>query len=239
MLGHSHAVSGALVWLASAPLVSHVVGMPLSPGQVAAGTVACAGAALLPDLDHPDSTIAHTLGPITQVLAHGVHLLAGGHRMATHSLLFVVAAGVGTWGLLAVFGSQAAAWVMFALAALAIKGLHLSPPRSRGLVVGGVVVAVEAAGLVYLISRYASGGWSFLPVAVAVGALAHLAGDCLTPERCPLLWPAKRRYGLPLIERTGDLVETAVLAPLMGVGVIYLSYSRFLVGHAGLPAIHF
>jgi hypothetical protein len=71
MMGHSHAVSGTTVWLAGAAGLA-AAGWPESPWHVVAGTVVCAGAALLPDLDHPSATIVLALGPVTRLLAKGI-----------------------------------------------------------------------------------------------------------------------------------------------------------------------
>jgi membrane-bound metal-dependent hydrolase YbcI (DUF457 family) len=95
MLGYSHATSGALVWLATAPALSQALtGAPMSAPELAAGTVICAGAALLPDLDHPQATIAHTFGPVSHVASKLTFILSGGHRQGTHSLLFSVGFGL-------------------------------------------------------------------------------------------------------------------------------------------------
>src|SRR5690606_39936828 len=65
----------------------------LSPEQVAAGPVVCAGAALLPDIDHHNGRIANTFGPITQHMCKWIGKISGGHRQATHSILFALAIG--------------------------------------------------------------------------------------------------------------------------------------------------
>jgi membrane-bound metal-dependent hydrolase YbcI (DUF457 family) len=223
VLGHTHAVSGALLWLGVAPAAAAVTGTEMSPVHLAAGTLACAGAALLPDLDHPQATIAHFLGPVSQAVSRVVNLLAGGHRMATHSLLFCVFAALLVQGLLSVFGSQAAMWVLWVLIALALRGLGIAPP-GKGSVVVGATIAVEAFALTWLVGAHSDGGWGFLPLAVGLGCLAHLGGDCCTPERCPLLWPSRKRYGIPLITHTGNVIEKAVIAPLMTVGVFVLAW---------------
>ncbi len=94
MMARSHALIGAAGWLAAAPSVASVTGHYLD-----GPTVLCAGAALLPDLDHPSGLMADTLGPVTHLLARGVAQAAGGHRQATHSLLFGLAAALerGRW----------------------------------------------------------------------------------------------------------------------------------------------
>ena len=93
MLGFSHATSGALGWFLAAPAVANLIGQPLTAPELAVGAVACAGAALIPDLDHPQATIAWTFGPISKAAARLTALLAGGHRQGTHSLLFSIGFG--------------------------------------------------------------------------------------------------------------------------------------------------
>ncbi|MFB7576912.1 metal-dependent hydrolase, partial [Streptomyces sp. NPDC056165] len=98
MMGHSHAVSGALLFAGTAPYVPPLVlHTHLAPQEILMGTVLCAGAALLPDLDHHDGTIANFLGPASKVLCRFVAWISGGHRHATHSLFFVILMTVGSW----------------------------------------------------------------------------------------------------------------------------------------------
>lgn len=226
-MGHSHAVSGALAWLALSPMIEPVTGTQLSAVQLGAGAVVCAGAALLPDLDHPQATIAHFLGPISQLLARGVAAAAGGHRQATHSLLGAGLTTAGVWALLEAFGVQAAAIVLFVCTALALRGLAIAPPRS-GPILAGLTIALEAAAITWLILRYTPPDWEFLPAAVGLGYLAHLIGDCATPGGCPLGWPHPQRYSLPIITRTGNAVEVALLTPLMTLAAVWLTYSQLI-----------
>ncbi|MER8184940.1 metal-dependent hydrolase [Kitasatospora sp. NPDC094015] len=221
MMGHSHAVSGALLYAAAAPFLPQALfGRPLSPGEVLMGTVLCAGAALLPDLDHHDGTVAHLLGPVTRTLCRLVARISGGHRHATHSLLFVALAGWGTWAALARWGRGFALGLGFVLIALAVQALHLHPggagPTGRLTTLG--LAAVGTAGLDTWVPATAD----LLPYTVTLGALAHLLGDCLTKQGAPLLWPHRRRYELVLIRRTGNRVETRFLVPLMTTAAFVL-----------------
>jgi LexA-binding, inner membrane-associated putative hydrolase len=63
MLGHDHALSGALAFAAVAPLL-HVSGVHL-----AASIALTAGAGVFPDIDEPGSTIARTFGFLTGAFA--------------------------------------------------------------------------------------------------------------------------------------------------------------------------
>lgn len=227
MLGHSHAISGALAWAAAAPSLAYpVLGTHLSTSAVLAGTMIAAGAALLPDLDHQDGTIANFLGPISELLCRVVHRISGGHRHATHSLLFVALTGFGTWAGERAGGRGFTIGLVFVLLALAARALHLCPP-GRGVHAWGVIL-VEAAFGTWAIDHALPSAPTWLPYAVALGALAHLVGDCLTKQGCPLLWPHQERYEFVLISHTGNRMETLVFAPLMAVGTLMLLWFNTL-----------
>lgn len=225
MMGTSHATSGALGWLLIAPAVAVIVAAPMEGKELVAGMLACAGAALLPDLDHPKSTIAYTLGPVTHALAKGVNLLAGGHRQGTHSLLFCLAMGLATQ-VLVLWSQTAAIIIMWCMAALALRSLGLVPPKTSHNV-KGFVIAIEATIILWLMVKYMPGEWWWLGLAVGLGSLLHLFGDCLTPEGVPFFWPARWRGSIPIISRTGNFLEVAILTPLMAIGVIVLLYRHF------------
>lgn len=97
MMGPSHAACGAAAWVALTGTytvhladISFPVGlglMPVGDPGLITGALICAGAALLPDLDHPGGTVARSLPPVSRWLARGLSRLAGGHRRGTHSLL--------------------------------------------------------------------------------------------------------------------------------------------------------
>ena len=48
-----------------------------------------AGAAVLPDIDHPNSTLAHCFGFLTKSFAWLIGKVSGGHRHLTHAILGV------------------------------------------------------------------------------------------------------------------------------------------------------
>lgn len=232
MQARSHALVGAAAWLSAGPVVAAASGaVPLGPGEMLMGAVVTAGAALLPDLDHPRATIARTLGPVTAAVARVVGRAAGGHRGATHSLAAVVLAWVGVTALLRGPAPRpAAAAVVFVCAALAVRAI--GPQQARGgaalvtvaavpaLVVGAAALvdagaaAVGAGGVVR--DEAAALGW--LPPAVAAGVLLHIVADLLTPGGVPLLWPLAGRQRLALT-RTGGRVETAIALAALGLTV--------------------
>lgn len=196
MLGYTHAASGAVGWLAVAPPVAAAVGQPLPLAAVAAGTFATAGAALLPDLDHPKATVAHTFGQVSHSVSKFVELASGGHRQGTHSFLFAAAAGAATWAAVAAAGTPAALAILFIFTAFALRGLKLYPPKMHGATKTFTVI-VEAAAATWAFNYLNVTDWWWLGPAVALGCLLHLTGDCCTPERCPLLWPKSRATASP------------------------------------------
>jgi membrane-bound metal-dependent hydrolase YbcI (DUF457 family) len=199
-MGKTHALSGVTAWLAAVPVIDQVVA--LGWREVAAGAVITAGAAMLPDLDHPSSSIARSWGPITRLLSRLVARVSGGHRHATHSLLFALLCGGLAWWA----GLAGGWWVLtpvFLVASLAIGTLYRSKgPRNEALA-AGLALAVHLGEV----------RTDWLGLAIGLGCLAHVLGDMLTPERCPLLWPSRRRYGIGLF--TTDTWRERVFAGLL------------------------
>ncbi len=212
MLGHTHAQSGALAWSFFTTAAAPVAGIHLPWPAVAAGTLACAGAALLPDFDHPSGTAAHSFGPISKAATRIVHRVSGGHRQATHSLLLAATTYGGAYAAVGVGHGFAALPMMFVLFVFAIRALHIAPGLTYG-------VAALADLLAFLLMH---GDYGWLPTAIGLGYLAHLAGDCLTMEGCPLWWPFETTVRLPLIRRTGNRLETWLFGPAFALGTLAL-----------------
>lgn len=222
MMGPTHALSGAAAWLAAVPLIQNTellqgYAVQLSPAQIAAGTVVCAGAAMLPDIDHHDGTIANTFGIFTQMLCRVVCKISGGHRQATHSILFALGAGYGADWLATHY--EPAWWVLlFLLVGLGLRGLGIRIGANDAYT--GLLNAVAAAGLVYWMHGI-SMQWA--GYAVALGCIIHVTGDCCTPRGCPVLWPAPWRLAVPLIPRTNGRMEKWVITPILTLGVVVLA----------------
>jgi membrane-bound metal-dependent hydrolase YbcI (DUF457 family) len=222
MMGHTHALSGAALWLGTVPLLTSesLLGsfaVELSPAQLAAGAVVCTGAALLPDLDHHDGSIANFFGPVTKLLTRGVSKISGGHRHATHSFLFLIAAGLGT-DALATHVKYAWWVILLFLVGMALRAIGISFHEKDGLT--GLLNAFLAVALVFLM-RDMNMDWA--GYAVALGCLAHLVGDCLTPQGCPLFWPAPWRLEVPIVGTTNGKVENFVVAPLLTLVILGLT----------------
>lgn len=217
-MGRSHALSGAAVFAAAAPLLDHITN--IGPLELAAGAVVTAGASMLPDLDHPSSTIARTFGWPTRLLAAWVAHWAGGHRRATHSLLGVVLAGMvaGVLTLLGPAGQVAAVTLPLGLGVRALGWTRGGALNNLATFAGCALLAWSVAATVNL---------AWLPAAWALGCLVHLAGDACTHGGVPFLWPSRRMYRLPVTMTTGGLLETRAVGPLLVgsmVGMVLLGW---------------
>ena len=217
MLGHSHALSG---------LAAGAVTLPWAPVGGAIGqtawVAAVGGFAMLPDLDQRGSTIARMWGPASDIPSGILGTLARGHRQGTHDAVLAPV----LFGFLA---SIAAGWfwagllLMAVAIGLALRALHfVIPGRAENTVIGNLTLSWGGAWL--LLNHTASPEW--LPWAVVLGVLTHIAGDLLTCEGVPvpLLWTVGRSRIRISPMRTGARLETAVLVPLFLTVAIVSGY---------------
>jgi len=216
VLGHSHALSG---------LAAGAATLPWAPveGTVAqvAWVAAAGGFAMLPDLDHSGSTVSDMWGPVTDVPSGAVGRLAGGHRWGTHDALLAPVV-FGALALAAANTFWSSLLVMALAIGLALRALHfVIPGRAENTVVGNLVLSWGGAWL--LLANTPQPTW--LPWAVALGVLTHIAGDLITKQGVPVpvLWLLRRTRLALTPMRTGTTLETAVLAPLfLGVAVWFV-----------------
>jgi membrane-bound metal-dependent hydrolase YbcI (DUF457 family) len=232
MLGRDHALTGAFVFAALGPTL-HVPG-----GHLVAGIVLTAGAGVLPDIDHPDSTISRSFGFLTEGFAWLVDRLSGGHRHGTHSLFGIAVFTLGSIaaGAYQLSGPGAAApghpvfsWHMLPaglylalIYSSALRALHIGG-HHRDLI--GIASAVATCYTGADLLRLPVGPWPvpMLAVATALGCAAHIAGDELTHGGCPILWPVTmHEFHLlpkPLQFTTAKLCETWIVFPLLVVAL--------------------
>lgn len=222
MLGRNHALWGAAGWTAAwpaltQPAVADTLGMPATPQMLAfTGTIA-AGAAVLPDLDHPDARPARHFGILTRIAAKAVSTAAGGHRMATHSATFAVALAAIAAALAAAPG-DVGRWTAAVMCGFCCSlGVTLIGP-SLGLRIPPTVSILAAAAAGW-------GAWAWhsdirwvLPVIAAYGVLIHIACDFVTVGGVPLLWPFTRRKFAVRLFRVGGKGET--VAALCGTALL-------------------
>jgi membrane-bound metal-dependent hydrolase YbcI (DUF457 family) len=231
MMGRDHALSGAVAFAALGPVL-HV-----RPAYLAAGVVLSAGAGVLPDIDHPDSTISRSFGFLTEWFAWLVDRLSGGHRHGTHSVLGIAAFTAAAYGAGRFQLSEPAAvtrqlhfsWhivpaalILALLYSSALRALHIGGHS------GDLLGLAAAAATIFTgadLTQLPLGSWHvpLLATAVALGCAAHIAGDSLTHGGCPLLWPASmHEFHLlprPLQITTARLCETWLIFPLLLAGL--------------------
>lgn len=216
-MGGTHALSGVAAALAATPLIEAAY-RPLTLPELALAAVLGAGAAMVPDLDHPHATFARTYGPLTRVLSWVVSRVSGGHRNGTHSLLGVLVFTAGAWA--ATLSPVAAGVVVWLLAGVAARAFGVSAPVHPVLTetVNAIMVAAATVALVAFAPHLL---W-VLPWCVAAGTLAHIIGDCVTGTGCPLAWPLSQyMVGVPLVD-TGGKRETYLVVPALALGVLVL-----------------
>lgn len=201
VMGPTHAMSGAAAGLAIGAFLPVEWGGPTSAAEVFVFAGVTAGAALLPDLDSPQSTLARSFGLASRALAHltesvskAVHDLtmtrkdsriSNGHRTATHTLWFALLAGAGTAALVSAYGRNGAIAVLFFMLGLAIRGLAPNWARKQDWVyVTGLALALAVA---VWFALPASVGSAALGAAVTAGVTVHLLGDMITKRGVPLL----------------------------------------------------
>ncbi len=250
VLGPTHAISGAAVWLAGSWAAEHYLSYHQSLFELAIGTAVCAGAALLPDLDcsgrvlanKGGATVAHTFGVVSLFLAECVEKFSllvykltrlkkdpqrhNGHRTLTHTWLFNAGLGVGVAELCQHFGKPAAVSVLFFTLALAIRGLMSSSAKSAGWIIVTALAGLAAYQAVHVLPS--DRGYPLLGLSVAAGGVIHVLGDMITRQGCPVLWPLPlgrrtwREFGIPdaIAVKVGGKFERMVLRPLLFVGAV-------------------
>jgi membrane-bound metal-dependent hydrolase YbcI (DUF457 family) len=246
MMGGHHAACGAAAWVAVTATSPLTFGWyPVSHAGVATGALMCAGAALLPDADHHDGTIANSLPPVSHWVCRGVAAVSGGHRHGTHSILGVgVLTGIawllGHWRLHTdTFGviDVGAGVLAVLLASYALKALRL--------VRGRALPWVASLALACLVAVFSPNHWTWLPLAVGLGCAVHVLGDLLTTDGVPLLWPVRRRpprwwarsdvlrdvwhrsgnVALPVLGDAGSWREWALLVPVGAYAVLGVGWA--------------
>lgn len=181
MKGVTHATSG----LAAGAIIS--TAMNLTPNIALPTMLITAGAAMLPDFDHPQASPARMYGKATETLAIGISKLAGGHRKGTHTFYFPLLMGVLVFAAIVWVPANVGTYIVsFLLMSLAFTGLQMIPAQYRWafpVICGGVTWWLVSSGFVGVKASL------FVSCLVAVGAYTHLLGDMLTESGVPLLGP--------------------------------------------------
>lgn len=207
-MGRSHVFSGMAAGAAALPLLSFE--HPLH----ALGFVAVTGAAaIIPDLDHHNSTLTNMWGPITGGLHKALNTLGRGHRGGTHDPVLTPLAGAAVAAVAVT--NQWTAMVMLAfILGFGLRAAEFAIPGrtfEKGWLSLGVAVAASAALVLLLDERL---WWTV--VALPLGMFVHILGDAVTPEGVPtpFTWIKGSKKTLvrgPLTTNTG--FEHKLLAP--------------------------
>ena len=211
MMGYGHAAMGAAGFLALTSSSSLALGIAPQPlPVVATGALLTAGAALLPDLDHHDGTIARSVPAVrilgvtlvpspTQAMAARIERASGGHRHLTAAWAAALANRAG-WvlspeqigrGRGVDVGVVLAAALLTAFAAKALRMTKMAG-NDVGAVLMRTWVGPWVAGAlvgVYTGIFLDTNRFVLLPAVVALGTFIHCLGDTLTIQGVAWLQP--------------------------------------------------
>ena len=230
MMGRTHALSGLVTGVAIGQFWWH-----LDPAHVAVGAAVTAGAAVLPDIDHPDASVAECFGFVTKGFAWLIGRVSGGHRHGTHSLAglaaFTAAAYVAERHLHTPAGKVGLGLLLVLVLASGLRALKIGGHFGDLLAIGAAVAMLRSGF-----------GVAMVPWAIAAGTATHLAGDMLTNEGIPIAWPLSRvHFRLlpePLAFTTGTRPERWVVAPLMLAALVWLVAVMEKIVPAGRLPLH-
>jgi len=224
MMGRGHATMGVAAWVSCTmpgsplqPLMpqafQQAVGHgPSSQVWMACTSLAVAGLAMIPDLDHPTGggTVGHSIPVAGAAASDVVRVLSGGkHRGFSHWLLFAAAMGWLAW-LAAMYPARTPVgdvfWGLGLIAALALtSALNVfGVPGGRP----AHVLAGLAAGAA--VAWFNPAGPMLAAVMVGGACVVHMAGDTLTKEGNPWLGPFPWHLAIPLVGRAGSVRESVL-----------------------------
>lgn len=229
--------------------------MHVGGGYLVTGITVAAGAGVLPDIDHPDSSIALTFGFISNSFSWLIEKASGGHRHLTHAIpgIALFTAGAYTAGRYQLSGPHppyalpgSPAWHPALLWHLVPAGIFLTllyAAALRALKVGGhhgdIIAMIGAGATIYFgsdLQAVTLHTWHvpLIGVAVGIGCIAHVIGDELTHGGCPLLYPVSgHEFHLlprPLQITTAKLAETYVIFPVLALGLAFAIWRAVLSG---------
>lgn len=275
MMGAHHAACGAAAWVAlttninvdltllaeKAPFLPQAMDIGLgiwdvSPIGVVTGALVVAGAAMVPDADHHNATIAHSLPPLSNVMCAGIGKISGGHRHGTHSIVGIAAFVFVAWlaGLWTMnvehFGTiyPGAGILSVLLVAFAAKALKIIPDSMRK--------SPWAVGLAMgvFITFFAPQEQGWFPVAMGLGVIVHILGDMMTTEGCNLAWPfaikppkaiaklpvikqcwhSNGYMTIPVLGHAGSFREWLLLIPIGAYAMFGVGGTLVAMGQSGL-----
>ncbi|GAA2810945.1 metal-dependent hydrolase [Nonomuraea dietziae] len=93
---------------------------------------------------------------------------------------------------------------------------------------GSAMVNIGLTAGLYVVFMSLDVGYAWLGLAVGIGSLIHVVGDCMTERGCPVLWPMAYKFMLPwkIGIKTGKKFEQKILAPVLSVAIVGLLFWR-------------
>jgi hypothetical protein len=259
-------MSGLAAWSAITALMPDNAIGQLSPQLWVVGATLATGAALLPDLDHPRSTVSRTFGPFSQGFSAAMSSISrfcyrmtrlsrdsdreGSHR--THTLIFAIVIGLVTTAVIQSGHRYALPVLMFVFAGLAVRGLinEWSPDHDALAITVASAVLTGVCWKWVTAAPDAQRNAAACGVAVMIGAATHYLGDAITEQGCPMLWPVPLggRTWYPVAPpkflriRTGGPFELVFLLPALSALALWmtavnLSRTALVPGLTGLDLI--
>jgi hypothetical protein len=173
-MNYTHAVTGLVGSVAALPIVSATTPVAPHGAAVLPWVALWAGAATLPDMDHPSSSPARFVPPVgvipsaSRVLARWLAAASGGHRHALHWLTSGVLAG-GLAGVACLAPSPL--WLVLPMIYICALGLWIIRfgNRTESVLAGSALVALA------FFHQHGHPWW--VGVAIAGGYMTHIIGD--------------------------------------------------------------
>lgn len=212
MMGSTHALMGGVAGALVAPALG------FGPLMTAASVVITAGAALVPDLDHPNSSATLAHGPVTRMFSEDLRALSanlykvthtryddlsaehardvrGTHRYLTHTGIFAVVLGIFI-GITSQVQGETRSGTLISPVRWAFVALMISFAirglcqfkPNRKLDRWPVRTVIGLAGALVIPITGKE-----LGILIMVGCLTHDLGDWMTKSGIPFLWPIKVR----------------------------------------------
>lgn len=203
MMGPTHAMSGVAAGLGAAAIATHYGYIDFNVAETVVVAGITAGAALLPDIDHPSATLARTWGPVSTTISKIINKVSAGivnvtgnskdkkcsngHRTFTHTLLFAVIAAVLTYLAVATWETTAALVIFYILTSLAMQTLLRDKTRAMGPIVSNAIAGIATWSAYTMLPDTMNA--TLLAAVVFVGCVAHMIGDSVTVSGIPALAP--------------------------------------------------
>lgn len=214
-MGRTHAETGLFAGLGIAAYMSADV-----PTLIMLCTT-LPGAAILNDIDHPDSTVSSTYGPITGVLSKVLH-----HRRQTHSIPGILVFGTAVHYATMYPNNMIAKAFLFVVLVL-IWSSTLRLFKIKGWLDDFAPIPFAAA--VVFFEPYTSMigfvyPFKILAPLIVIGMLVHVVGDVITHQPIPLWWPLSKRGTSLKLFKAGSWFEYWIIAPITILGSAYVGW---------------